>query len=203
MNRSGLQRLVPVVLVLIVVGLIIAALVSVGRTFFSGGGSSSPSPTPQVNAGKQALVSTLADRSVRMIVRGPLVADENFHSYTITVSPGERNLTTYQGYSGQAVDTSQLSNTNSAYEQFVYALDRAKLMDGTPLSGDTNDTRGICATGMIYQFDVLQGTNVVQSLWTSTCAGSLGSLKANLAQVQRLFQSQIPDVAKYTSKVNL
>ena len=204
MNRSGLQRLVPIVLVLIIVGLVIAALVSVGRTFFGGSGNSpSPSASPQVNAGKQALTSTLADRSVRMTVRGPLVADENFHSYVVTISPSQRTLTTYQGYSGQAVDTVQLANTNAAYEQFVYALDKAKLMDGTLLTGDANDTRGVCASGMLYQFDVLQGANTIQSLWTSTCAGSRGSLKANLTQVQRLFQTQVPDVAKYTSKSNL
>lgn len=202
MDRSGIRRIVPILLVLIIVGLVIAALVSIGRTFFGGGGAS-PSPTPQVNVGKQALTSTLADRSVRMSVRGPLVADENFHSYTVTVAPDSRNLTTYQGYSGQAIDTSQLANTPVSYEQFVHALDRARLMDGTPLTGDANDTRGICATGMLYQFEVLQGSNVVQSLWTSTCAGSPGSLKANLPQVQRLFTAQIPDAVKLTSKINL
>lgn len=201
MDRSGFQRVVPIILVLIVVGLVIAALVSIGRTFFGGMGSSSPSPTPQVNVGKEALTQATADRSVRMSVRGPLVADERFYSYTITVSSDARNLTTYQGYSAQVVDTSQLQNSMVAYEQFVHALDRAKLMDGTPLTGDNNDTRGVCATGQVYMYEVLQGENILQSLWTSTCAGSPGSLAANQSQVTRLFTSQIPDAAKFTSRI--
>ncbi len=201
MNRSGLQRLVPIILVLIVIALAIAALVSLGRTFFGGDDSSSPSPTP-VNTGKQALTSTQADRSVRMTVRGPIVADENFHSYTITASPDARNMTTYTGYTDKEVDNEQLQNTHKAYEQFVYALSRANLMEGTPLSGADNDTRGICATGYLYEFEVLQGDNSVQKLWTSTCTGSPGSLKANLQQVTSLFRSQIPDYSKLLSKIN-
>ena len=202
MDRSGIQRIIPIILVVIIVGLVIAALVSIGRTFFGGEGAS-PSPTPQVDTSKQALTTTLADRSVRMSVRGPLVADENFRSYTVTIGPDSRNLTTYKGYSGETIDTSQQANTAVAYDQFVHALDRAKLMDGTALSGDANDTRGVCATGLLYQFDILQGSNVIKSLWTSTCSGSLGSLKANLTQVQRLFQAQIPGAVKLTSKINL
>lgn len=202
MNRSGLQRLVPIILVLIIVGLAIAAMVSLGRMIFSGGSSTSPSPTP-VNSGKEELTKTLANRSVRMSVRGPLVANENFRSYTITVSPDARNMTTTTGYDKKELDNEQLPNTSQAYGQLVYALGRAHLMDGTPLSGDANDTRGVCATGMLYEFEVLQGNNTVQKLWTSTCAGSKGSLKASLSQVTKLFQLQIPDFSILAGKVKL
>jgi len=200
MNRSGLQRLVPVVLVLIIVVLAIAALVSLGRTMFGGGHEEAK---PQVNQGKQALTSVLADRSVRMSVRGPLVADENFHSYSITVSPDARTMAVYKGYGQQQVDDDKLENNTQAYTQFVYALDRANLMKGTPLKDDANDTRGICATGYLYEFEVLQGDNTIQDLWTTTCTGSPGSLKANLDQVTSLFRLQIPDYSKLLSKIHL
>ncbi|MDB5184066.1 MAG: exported protein of unknown function [Candidatus Saccharibacteria bacterium] len=196
----------PIILGLIIAGLIIAALISLGRTIFGGGGggsSPSPSASPQVNAGKQALTSTLTDRSVQMTVRGPIVADESFHSYTITITPTTRNITTYVGYIGQSVDNNQLTNNTQAYEQLVYSLDRAKLMDGTPLSDGANDERGVCATGTVYEFEVLQGTNAIQKLWTSTCVGSLGSLKANLGQVTNLFEQQIPTFRALLQKINL
>jgi len=202
MERSGLRRLIPIAVVVIVIGIAIFALVSVGRSLFSGGSTPSPSTTP-VNVGKQALTNTLADRSVRMTVRGPLVATENFRSYTITVSPDTRNMTTLKGYDSQQIDNKQMTNTLQAYEQFVYALDRAKLMDGTPLTGDANDMRGICASGTIYEFDVLQGSNVIQGLWTSTCTGSKGSLKASLSQITSLFRAQIPDFSQLVSKISL
>lgn len=200
MDRSGLQRILPVILVLIVVAVAITAMISLGRAMFSGGGS--PTVTP-VNSGKDALTKTTADRSVKMTVRGPIVAQENFHSYLIKVTPSSRNMKTYTGYLSNEVDNEQLDNNVQAYTQFVYALSRAKLMDGTPLSGDANDTRGICATGTVYEFEVLQGGKSVQKLWTSTCKGSQGSLNASLAQVGRLFRLQIPDFSKLAQKVNL
>lgn len=200
MDRSGLQRLIPIVLVLIIVILAIAALVSLGRTLFGGGSSSSPAPAAKV--GEQALTNTLANRSVRMTVRGPIVARENFHRYSITVSPDARNMTTYRGYLNDEVDNDQLQNDTQAYTQFVYALDRAHLMTGEPLSGNANDTRGICATGYLYEFEVRQGGNTVQKLWTTTCDGSRGSLKASLDQIVSLFRLQIPDYSKLLNKIN-
>ncbi len=201
MDRSGLQRVIPIIVVILVIALAIWALVSLGRALFSGD-NASPSPTP-VNTGKQALTQTTADRSVRMTVRGPLVASENFHTYTITASPDSRNMTTYVGYVGQQVNSEQLGNNVQAYTQFVNALSRANLMEGTPLSGDANKIDGVCATGQLYQFEVLQSNNVVQQLWTSTCKGSAGSLKANLSQVTSLFRAQIPSFSKLTSQINL
>ena len=200
MDRSGLRRLISIVLVIAVIIIAIMALVSLGRALFSGGGGTTAAET-QVNTGKQALTSTLADRSVRMTVRGPIVANENFYSYTVTASPSERNMTTYVGYVGQQIDTIQLENNTPAYEQFVYALDKANLMEGDQASN--NDIRGICATGNIYEFEVLQGENSIKKLWTSTCSGSLGTLKANLGQISRLFQLQIPGYSTLVSKIRL
>jgi hypothetical protein len=202
MNRSGLQRLAPIILVVIVVIIAVAALISLGRALF-GGGEASPSPTPTTPAGKQALTTTTADRSVRMGVRGPIVANENAHSYTISVSPDTRNMTTYKGYDAQQVASKDYGNNAQAYTQFVTALDRAKLMDGKPLEGEANNTDGICSAGYLYVFEVRQGDNTVQQLWTSTCKGSPGSLTANLAQVSRLFNLQIPDFSTLANQVNL
>lgn len=203
MDRSGLQRIIPILLVIIVIGVVAFALFSLGRALFSGGGSPEESAAPAVNTGQQALTTVTADRSVRMSVRGPIRAGENSHSYTITVSPDSRNMTTYVGYTGQQVDNSQLTNDTQAYTQFVNALARAKLMDGTPLTGEANETAGICAAGYLYMFETLQGDNVVQTLWTSTCKGSLGSLKANLPQVRNLFQLQIPTYSTLIKKIKI
>lgn len=201
MERSGLQRIIPIILVIVVIGFAIWALVSVGRVIFGGEGSSDTAAP--VNNGKAALTQVTADRSVRMSVRGPIVANENFNSYTITVSPDARNMTTYVGYTGEQLESAPLSNNMQAYTQFVSALSRANMMEGTPLTGEANNTDGICATGNVYVFEVLQATNVVQSLWTSSCKGSPGSLKASLPQLQNLFRTQIPTFSQLARKVNL
>jgi hypothetical protein len=199
MDRSGLQRIIPIVLVLIVIIVAIVALVSVARTLFFNDDSSSQTT---VNSGKQALTNIQAGHSVRMTYRGPIYGQEKFKTYTVTVSPDSRNMTTYVGYLGQQIQTSQLTNNTQAYEQFVYALDRAGLMDGKPLTGDADDRRGVCATGNVYEFDVLEGSSSIQNLWTSSCKSAAGSLKASYSAVSQLFQRQIPDYSKLLSKMN-
>ena len=197
MNNSGAQRAVPIILIILVIIIAIAALVSVGRSIFGGDSQ------PVVNSGRESLLNTALDRSVRMTVRGPIVGDNVFHSYTITVSPTSRNLTTYQGYLLTQLETDQQTNNSKAYQQFVYALDRAAMMEGTEPEGDANDTRGICATGTLYRYETLQGTNVVKELWTTSCGRSKGSLRAVNQSLVRLFKAQIPDNNKLLTNIKL
>lgn len=190
MYKSSSSRVFPIIIVLIVVAIAIAALVSVGRAIFGGGDAPQQS---QTDIGRDALLSTAVERSVRMTVRGPIVADEDFRSYQIAVDSSSRRLTTYSGYLDQPIDRRQLGNNTRAYEQFVHALDKANLMRGEAFTGEEDDTRGICATGRVYEFEVLQDNTVVKRLWTSTCKGSKGSLRASIGQVRDLFHEQIPD----------
>lgn len=200
MYKSSSSRVVPIVLVLIVVAIAIAALVSVGRAVFGGNDTQN---TETVDLGVESLLNTSPDRSVRMTVRGPLVADESFRSYQIAIDSSSRRLTTYSGYLDRTLETVQLGNNTKAYEELAHALNRAGLMKGTELEGEKNDTRGICATGRVYEFEVLQGNSVIKRLWTSSCKGSQGSLKASVKQIDTLFTGQIPDGKKILSKLDV
>lgn len=198
MYRGNSSRIVPIILVLIVIAIVIAALVSLGRAIFGGNDQ-----TGQTNAGRDALLDTSVGHSVRMTVRGPLVANEEFHSYQVTIDQSERSLVTYQGYLEQSIGSKNYGNNLKAYEQFVYALDKANYMLGDELTGDKNDTRGICATGLVYEFEVIDADSTVKKLWTSTCKGSPGSLKASVTQVKSLFLKQIPDSDQLLRKLGL
>lgn len=199
MYKGNSSRILPIILVLIVVAIAIAGLVSVGRMIF-GGDQADPT---QVDVGREALLSTSTDRSVRMTVRGPIVADEQFRSYQISVNPTSRQLVTYSGYLETAIATKQYGNNVKAYEQFVHALDKANMMKGEAFEGDKDDTRGICATGNVYEFEVLRAGSSVKRLWTSTCQGSSGSFKANVEQVERLFFEQIPDAQEVLKDLDI
>ena len=200
MNRSGPQRFIPIILIIIVVVVAIAALISLGRSIFGGSGEEK---VPDVNVGQQSLLNTAIDRSVRLTVRGPIVANEDFHSYTITASPTARNMTIYNGYLDEQVESKDLPNNTRAYEQFVFALDRANMMKGSVPTGETNDRRGLCATGRVYEYEVLQASNSIKKLWTTTCSGSKGSLDASNQQLLRLFQVQIPEFSTLARKEKL
>lgn len=183
------SRVVPVVLILIIVAIAIAALVSLARAVFSG---DSQQTTSQVDTNTKALLTTTADRSVMMTVRGPIVADENFYSYTIAISPASRILTLYNGYLDTAINQVNLDNSTPAYEQFVYALNRANLTKGSEPKGDANDIRGVCATGNLYEFGILKSSKSVETLWAPNCSGEKGSLNADYYALKSLFMSQIP-----------
>lgn len=193
------SRVLPIILVIVIVIIAVAAIVSLARVvFFSG-----PSAPVEIDNSRAALLSTEAGRSVSMTVRGPIVADEEFHSYQITISPNGRELTTYRGYLESVVERVALGNNVAAYEQFVHALDKADLAVGRQFEGERDDVRGICATGRVYEFTILNNGESVKRLWTSTCKGSLGSLDASAAQLTELFVDQIPDAADVIKKVKL
>lgn len=196
MNRS-VQRFIPIIFLIVIVGLIIAAAVSVVRIF----SNNDANPSSQVvDSSNAALLSTTTERSVRMTVRGEIVGDEAFRSYRIIVTPSKRDFTRYKGYLEQPLVNKTYENNVKAYDEFVHALARANLAKGAALTGDADDTRGICADGILFEFEIMNGISTVKRLWTSTCGGSKGSLAADATQLQELFLAQIPDADQYIGK---
>lgn len=191
MQRSG-TRLFPMILTLIVIIVVIVAIVSIGRAIFFSGDQTASDPL-ELDKGKAELLDTTANHAVQLTVRGPIVADEEFKSYQMKVTPSSREIVVYSGYLDDEERSKRLGNNRAAYEEFVYALDKANMMEGTmPADDDANDLRGICATGYVYEYAVLVDDESVKHLWTSTCDGSKGTLKASTSQLNDLFLKQIP-----------
>ena len=194
------SRALPIILVVVIIIIAIAALVSLARVVFFSGSSTSP---VTVDSSRTALLNPSVTHSVRMMVRGPIVADEKFHSYQIDISAMNRSIKTYNGYLDSVVEQNDLSNSVASYEQFVYALDKANLAKGNELVDDKNDTRGVCAGGTVTEFTILDNGESVKKLWTSTCQGSRGSLNASVKDLTSLFVKQIPNADKLILKIDL
>ncbi|MBM3210146.1 hypothetical protein FJZ39_02300 [Candidatus Saccharibacteria bacterium] len=194
MNRGNFSRTLPIILVVVIIIVAIVAIISLGRAMFGGGDDANEATTSQpADDGRAALLATDTTRSVRFTQRGPIVADENFRSYQITVSTDNRTITAYEGYLQNALDSKTYANNSRAYEEFVFALDKANMMNGDAFEGEADDTRGLCATGNVYEYEVLQGNRVVKRLWSTDCDGSKGSLEASVEQLNNLFHNQVPD----------
>lgn len=200
MYKGNSSRVIPIIIVIIVVAIAIAALVSLGRSVFMGGESKGDIV---VDTSRDSLLDTSLGHSVQMTVRGEIVADENFRSYQVTISPTSRMLQVFSGYLDSSEKVKSYGNNTKAYEELVYALDKADMLHGRPLIGDDDDIRGVCATGNVYEFDVLEDNKSVKHLWTSTCKGSKGSFRASVKQVQNLFLEQIPESSSILRKVDL
>lgn len=195
------SRILPTILVIIVIIIAIVALVSLARALFFS--TSTPADTAQVDASRAALLSTAPESSVRMTVRGPIVAEENFRSYQLTVSANAREIQTFRGYLDTIIEQQTLGNNTAAYAEFVHALELANFTKGTQFADEKNDVRGICATGRVYEFRILKNNEPVEMLWTSTCQGSAGSLKASADQLTNLFTNQIPDASRMIRSLSL
>lgn len=201
MTSYRTSRTLPTILTVIIIIVAIAGLVALARLLFSG--ASSSDSTEEVNTARQSLLTTSDGHAVRMTVRGPIVADEDFRSYQITISPNNRTFEAYTGYLDTVTSSEKLTNNTAAYEQFVNALDKARLGTGRQLSGEDNNVAGVCATGRVYEFSIMNGGSTDAYYWTSTCSGSAGSLKANVTQVSALFLSQIPDSSTIDDSLEL
>jgi hypothetical protein len=189
----------PIIIIILVVAFVVAGLVSLGRLFFTGNGSTTTTPESTESV-LTSVKNTENGRSVSWTVRGPIVADEKFRSYQITVSPSERKFVTYSGYLDQVTDSKSFTNNQKAYEQFVYALDKAGI--GQTHNAEDTDFRGVCATdGFVYIFNTLNGESSDHTLWTSSCKGSKGTKGANVTQVHALFVNQIPDFKPIFSQI--
>jgi hypothetical protein len=193
------SRILPTILTIVIIIVAIAGLVGLARLIFTG----STSKPPTTDNSQRKLLDSSEGRAVSMTVRGPIVADEDFRSYSVTISPTSRQFQAYTGYLDVITDQETLPNNTAAYEQFVHALNKANMVAGTPLEGEKNNILGVCASGKVYEFSLLNAGDIEEMLWTSTCSGSKGSLKASAAQLSELFLDQIPESADITASLNL
>lgn len=145
------------------------------------------------------LINTSTDRGVKMTIRGAIVSSENARTYEVDVTPTSRSITLYSGYDGTVLSKQVYDNSPAAYEQFVYALDKANMTKSRNI--DDTDTRGVCATGRLYTFALERDTTIDSSLWTSSCGSAKGTLDASATSLKSLFDAQIPDISKYRAGV--
>lgn len=199
MKPGNNSQLIPVIIIVLIVVVSVAAIVAFIRTVAGGGSSTDGSETDQEQS---VLLSTTADRGVRMTVRGEITADETHRSYRLEVTPNSRSMTTYKGYLDQMHDTVHLSNNVAAYEEFVHALSLAGMDQGTPFTGVEDDTRGLCASGKIIEFELTQNSESVKRLWTTTCSKVKGSFTANHQAISEMFLNQIPESRDLISDIN-
>ena len=192
MYKGSKPKIVPILIAVIVVAFIIAALVSLGRMLFTAG-TGTTNTVSESDQIRNDTLNTASGRAVRFTERGPIVADENFRTYQIVITPTTRTYTTYTGYLDTIVEAKQYQNNSRAYEEFVHALERAYIYKMRNTNGE-DDIRGVCATnGHLYVYETTNNEQATHTLWTSTCKDSTGNMAASIAQVKALFVNQVPD----------
>ncbi len=188
MRRGRPTRAGAVLLMIIAAIVLVGGLLWAGQALFNGGSTSSQDT---LSAGQKLLNTSTSATSVRMSVRGPIVAKENHYAIVISISQTERTITTFEGYDGQVLSTQTLGNTKAAFSDFLAALNRAGYMTENKAAGTEN--QGICAVGQLIFFEILESDKSVEKLWTTSCPKLNGNFGGLVINVQNLFLSQIPN----------
>lgn len=174
------------------IGLIILAFVLILHGF-GGNAKETPKPTPLVDYANTS-------RTVELTVQGPVSADETHKAIRITVGQYAKQIEILQGYDETVAKTQSYSNTESAYAEFLRALDLNGFTRGTSTSANKDD-RGYCSTGYRYIIAMRDGADEKQRFWTSSCGR--GSFAGNITVMRTLFQKQIPDYNAFTGNLSL
>lgn len=168
------------------IALIIFVIVLIIRGF-TGNDKKADLPTPLID---------YANTSVQMqyTVAGPVTADQQRKALRITVGQDQTRIEKLEGYNETISNQKTYENNLAAYSEFLRALDIAGYARGVD-DASLKDERGYCPNGERYSFDIVDGGNVKQHYWSTSC-GKGGNFKGKPAQVITLFQKQIPDYGK-------
>lgn len=195
MHQKGsiVPALVGIAFIVIIVGAIIYLVVSniAGRE-----------PDEELLPETSPVTALGPQRSVRMNVRGAIIAREDHNEYSITVSPDSREISVYQGYTFDQIVGDSYGNSAQAYEAFVYALEREGLGEEREVSDDEADPRGACPTGKVYTFTVLNGGSEVESWWRGSCSKE-GTLDNRANPYVNLFHKQIPNFKDFMRDLDI
>lgn len=172
---------------LIGIGLIVLLFVLIFR------GGSSPAPSTIKPLVSYANTTT----TVRYTDDYPIDSDQNHRVVETTVGRDQTTLNVEQGYQGTVIRSQSYANNPTSYANFLSGLQVSGYNKGDTSPALRNDL-GQCPLGHRYIFEILNGNNIVQRFWSTSC-GNIGSFKGDTATVQELFQRQVPDYNTLTS----
>ena len=138
---------------------------------------------------------------VRLTVEGEIEAKEEHRAIRITVGRARRNVEVLRGYDAEVLKSQPLDNSQAAYDEFLQALTTAGFANRK--DAPQEDERGVCPTGRRYIYEVLDSSEEVLRLWSTSCSGKQGTLAGNASLIRTLFEAQIPDYAEFTRDVRL
>lgn len=137
--------------------------------------------------------------TMRFTQAGQINARENHRVLQITVGQNERTAVIFDGYQGNVLKSQTFLNDSDAYRAFLAALQNNGYTKPRIASRNVNPL-GACPTGKRYNYDILNGTDVKQSLWSTSCS-IRGTFAGNANTVRTLFENQLPDYSDFVRGV--
>lgn len=170
--------------VIIAIGLIVMVLILLLR---------GPS-TPPTNYDLMRYANT--GTAMRLTIDGPITAEQTHREIQITVDNSLSSIAVIQGYQGRILRQRSYASNVTAYSVFLRALQLAGFNRGKN-APSLRDERGYCPLGERYIMEIVNGSQVSQHYWATSCGGQ-GNYQGHLNTVISLFTGQIPDYSALT-----
>lgn len=191
MRRSGDFR-VGWLLILLVIFCLIGGFFWFAQEIFFG--KKSENSSAKLNAGEKLLENPNNNLGARISVRGPIIAQEKHYSLAMTITQNSRNLTIWRGYDGEIFKQIQRTNSAKSFADFVGAIKRAGIATERKITDQGKGSKaGICASGQLIKFEILEKNSVKFSLWTTSCKSNPGNFGGEGENIKELFLRQIPN----------
>jgi hypothetical protein len=178
------------------------AVVAVGIlaiVLLTSGGPAEPGQSGE----RQVTVTDYAsgDAVVRLTVQGEIEAKEEHREIRITVGRNRRNIEILRGYDAEVIKSRPFDNSQAAYDEFLHALEKAGFANSQ--DSTVEDEEGVCPTGRRYIYEMLDNSEQVLRLWSTSCSRRDGTLAGNANLIRQLFEAQIPDYTEFARDVRL
>ncbi len=138
---------------------------------------------------------------VKYSLRGPINALENHRVLEITIGRNNRTAVIYEGYNGKILKAESFNNTEAAYSKFLAALENSGYTN-TRIAEPNIVPDGACPQDRRADFEIIQGSQTIQSLWTTSCSNARGTFAGQTPTVRALFADQLPDYEEFVSGVS-
>lgn len=162
---------------------------------FGGGGESVPQAVPLSDY-------TFTTTAMRFTTEGLVNADKEHRAIRITVSRSESRVEVLGGYQRSVLKAKSFASNQEAYATFLRALDKLGYTDGVE-DPELADDRGFCPQGQRYIYEIVNGTDVMQRYWASSCRKEKRTFLGKVSDVNWLFQNQISGYREFIRSVKL
>lgn len=184
----------------VAVGVIIL-LVIIGIVWLIAARSTRPEQDRQVTRPSALVDYADTTTEVRFTQAGKINAREDHRVVQISVGRDYRTIQLFDGYQGNVMNSRTLGNDEDAYRAFLAALENSGYVKSRNAPRNV-DPLGACSSGSRYNYDILQGADIKQSLWSTSCGNSSrGTFNGKASAVRSLFQAQIPNYQDFVSGV--
>ncbi len=179
-------------------GIIVLLIVAVVLIAGGDNGSSSPQGKTQV-----VLTDYIdKDSSVSWTQQGEITGDDVFKAVRITVSRSERRSEILGGYDEAVERTQTVANTQSAYDNFIRAINNSGFT--LERASSQKDSRGVCPLGRRFIYTLHDSGTDKLYLWSTDCGGKdKGTFGGNASLVGTLFKKQISNYPEFIEGTDL